>query len=1026
MCHTFGRNAPHRLRHRRRRQKSRHTDSSNLLQSLSAVPYLLLPRNRAPISRVSPPTCFGRRFCPSPLPALPLMADPVTAAAAAIGWGLKAVGWVASPVISDLFKKCSSFVSFDTSEKLRKLEPKIFLLERVMEMMAESPHRVRLQQLFEDLKTAFYEAEDILDDVEYHRLKKEVQDYELTSDGPPSTMDLLKHKVQSLAVSPLTNKETGMSKKQLKRSLEKIEKVINEAHQILEWLNLPTVNKGQPSAANACTTATSPVKVIGRDEDRDKIIEMLHQNASHGKTNMNSSLCYSVVGIHGIAGSGKSTLAQFVFAQEEKDKLAEKDGHFDILLWVHVSQKPSIEAIYRRMFEAIEGYDCELNSLDRLQQELKDILTSKRFFLVLDDVWCNKDVGEQNLPQLLSPFKIGKRGSKILATSRNVDAFSDLGPDVRCANFPISDLGDSMFLELFMYHALGDRHADDGVGSTLWNIGVHIAKKLKRSPLAASTVGGQLRKRKNVEFWRRARDRDLLNETMGALSWSYQHLNEQIRQCFAYCSMFPRGHHFRPNVLLKLWVAEGFIRSTNAGKEMEDVGQDYFDELVSISFLQYGGKESCGEDYYLMHDLMYDLAERIAGHDCFRIEDGWTGEIPPGVRHLFIDTYNGEKLAMKIFQLENLRTLIIKVIKLWTPRDEEVFKNIIMRLQKLRVLNVTFGLTWHVNFLEPIGVKHIRHLTYRIGKSHGLILPRTFKKLHHIQTLDFGNCKRLSLSKDEVGINLVSLRHVGNASILKLVNIARSTSLQELGPYFTVSKERGCNIKHLRDLNQLRGRLRIRGVENVKSSEEALEAKLADKERLTELELCWDCDQESCNPEVEVEVLEGLCPPKDLEKLELCGYNGARYPNWMVGRQNGGLKCLQVLKLWKCSLGPAPVFEVFTLLRVLSLSACIWVTLPDNMVRLKSLEELSIELCQNIQSLPALPHSLKKLSIKYCKNIRSLPVLPQSLEELSIDYCPNIQSLPVLPQALTKLSTVDCPNIQSPPELLRSLEEFEV
>ncbi|KAI5009556.1 hypothetical protein ZWY2020_011693 [Hordeum vulgare] len=134
-----------------------------------------------------------------------LMADPVTAAAA-IGWGLKAVGWVASPAISDLFKKCSCFLGFNASEKLRKLEPKILLLERVMEMVAESPHRVRLQQLFEDLKSAFYEAEDIWDDVEYHRLEKQVQNYELNSDGPPSTMDLLKQKVQSLAVSPLTNK----------------------------------------------------------------------------------------------------------------------------------------------------------------------------------------------------------------------------------------------------------------------------------------------------------------------------------------------------------------------------------------------------------------------------------------------------------------------------------------------------------------------------------------------------------------------------------------------------------------------------------------------------------------------------------------------------------------------------------------------------------------------------------------------------------------------------------------------------
>ena len=45
----------------------------------------------------------------------------------------------------------------------------------------------------------------------------------------------------------------------------------------------------------------------------------------------------------------------------------------------------------------------------------------------------------------------------------------------------------------------------------------------------------------------------------------------------------------------------------------------------------------------------------------------------------------------------------------------------------------------------------------------------------------------------------------------------------------------------------------------------------------------------------------------------------------MVGRQNGGLKCLQELELRECSLlGLASVFEVFTLLRVLYLDGCIW------------------------------------------------------------------------------------------------------
>jgi hypothetical protein len=62
-------------------------------------------------------------------------------------------------------------------------------------------------------------------------------------------------------------------------------------------------------------------------------------------------------------------------------------------------------------------------------------------------------------------------------------------------------------------------------------VGAEIAKKLKRSPLAARTVGRQLCIRPNIEFWRNTRDRDLLDEAMGALWWSYQHLDERRRNC---------------------------------------------------------------------------------------------------------------------------------------------------------------------------------------------------------------------------------------------------------------------------------------------------------------------------------------------------------------------------------------------------------------------------------------------------------------------------------------------------------------
>jgi hypothetical protein len=210
-------------------------------------------------------------------------------------------------------------------------------------------------------------------------------------------------------------------------------------------------------------------------------------------------------------------------------------------MWVHVNQIFNVHGIYRQMLEAALGEPChEFSNLDTLQMKLEAALRGKRFLLVLDDVWTGKDVNDEyKLDQLCSPLKAGDTGSKVLVTTRFADAAKYLG----CHSpIKIPDLNEMDFLNLFMHYALHGANLGDQESETFRMIGGRIAVKMKGSPLAARVVGARLRKRLQATIWRTIEDHDLLTDTMGALWWSYQYLDEYVRRCFAYCSIFPQGH----------------------------------------------------------------------------------------------------------------------------------------------------------------------------------------------------------------------------------------------------------------------------------------------------------------------------------------------------------------------------------------------------------------------------------------------------------------------------------------------------
>ncbi|KAM3196695.1 hypothetical protein ACQJBY_072412 [Aegilops geniculata] len=891
-----------------------------------------------------------------------------------VAWGMSVAGWIMSPIISRLLDKALSYCKDDKKKTLYRLLTDVLpRLTLTLEAADAINHRVLFEHMVSGLKSAFYGIEDILDELEYIRhqekldrqksfsSKKEKKKSIITLDAEAGPSN------QDICIEPSLTFTAALNDR-LKDNMAMIEELIDKAQDIIALAEPSRKDKtGTAKSTQASTTSDPTAAVIGRDEDRDRIAEMLRDEKCDGNPSSSISECFSVIGIYGISGSGKTTLAQHICKYEE-DK-----NCFDLIMWIHVSPKFSVSDIFKEMFEAA-SVDKEKScrtfcSLDILEKELKKKLEGKRFLLVLDDIWCDRDFDKQKLAKLLSPLKLGERGSKILATSRNKDAFSDLGPGVACTVFPISALDENVFLELFMYYALENTNADDSDKKELKDIGAAIALKLKGSPLAASTVGGQLRKRKNdVGFWREVQDRDLLNETLGALWWSYQHLDENVRRCFAYCSIFPERHRLYRDELVKLWVAEGFIQTTNAEEDMEAVGRDYFDELLATSFLQPGGYH-LGSFYYLVHDLMHDLAKKAAGSDCLRMDNGSRREVPHDVRHLFVG--NEEMNIKKIFGLKNLRTLIIDG-KEWSTRlNEQFFDKVFKKLQKLRVLAVEINERRVFRIPDSIVcLKHLRYLALRMfGKESKLILPETLAKLYHLQVLILYVHDTEFPSDINTG-NLTKLRHISGGQIgIYFPNIGRLTSLQTL-KVFQVRTEHGQELKQLRDLNKLRSCLAIQSLENVKSKEEAHEAKLADKKGLQGLRLSWSCDS-TCTPEAEAEVLEGLCPPKDLKSLGIMNYHGLRYPNWMVSEKNGGPKHLHVLKIRGCSrLGPAPhLFGFFIHLRELVISDCSWDCLPNNMKDLRSLKTLMIMNCLHLKSLPELPLSLTKFEVHDCNEV---------------------------------------------------------
>ncbi|TXG74782.1 hypothetical protein ES288_1Z011400v1 [Gossypium darwinii] len=862
-----------------------------------------------------------------------------------------------------------------------------------------------VKKWLEDLQDLAYDVDDILDEFAYEELRLKLN----KSQAQASTS-----KVRKLIPTCFTGTSFAPTSFLFKNSMiPKVREITTRLNSLTtrrsslglsEILSQAPTSKGKQPRLQPTSVLDGVVEYVGRHKEKTEMIEFLKGDNSNG---------VSVLSIVGMGGMGKTTLAQLVY----NDATINQSFHHKA--WVCVSDNFDAVNITRTILKSIDPDSRDENDLNLLQVKLKEKLSGKRFLLVLDDIW-NENYNDWTI--LRSPFGAG---THIIVTTRLQMVSSIVDP---LKAFHLDKLSDDDCLSIFTQHALKARNFDGHL--QFKEIGEKIVRRCNGLPLAAKAIGSLLRTVKYHGKWERIYESEIWNlpeEQCGiipALRLSYHHLPSYLKRCFAHCSILPKDYEFEEEEIILLWRAEGLLQQ-KAKPQIKDLGNQYFQDLVSRSFFQTSSKDksrffqtsSNDKSRFVMHDLINDLAQVVAGEICSKLEGDKKWKFSNRTRHssYIVSDYDTVKKFEPFDQVNSLRTFLPLMCDYRVPfLTNVVLDDLLPRLGYLRMLSLSgYKITELPDVFENL--KHLRYLNF--SSTQIKCLPDSLCTLYHLETLLLRRCYKLQRLPSKMG-NLVNLHYLdirGANSIERIpFRIDKLRNLQRLSD-FIIAEGDGCHIRYLKYLSNLEGDFRLSGLENV-NGEDAGESKLYEKQGIDRLELHWrkKFENPSRNKEVEEWVLDSLCPPKKLEQLVIENYGGAKFSTWIADPSFKNMLSLELCNCKNCK--SLPSIGRLLLLKDLSISGLDQVhkigaeLFGENQSNaFASLESLRFDnmlnweewdLCEDDEQASKFP-SLRFLSIRKCPLLLgTLPTILQSLQTLEIYNCKrlvvSISSFPLL------------------------------
>ncbi|WVZ04298.1 hypothetical protein V8G54_025104 [Vigna mungo] len=777
-------------------------------------------------------------------------------------------------------------------------------------------------------KDVVVDAEDILDEIDY-----EVSESQVEAESQSAATKVWWNFVKSSFVGFFEN-EIGSRMEKVIENLKDLEK---ESH----YLSLEKgigLGVGSESGSKLTYTSLPNENVIyGRDDDKESIFNWI---TSELTSDTDIKLC--ILSIVGMGGLGKTSLAQHVFNDPRIE------GKFNIKAWVSVPQEFDILNVSKAIFEGVSTSPVDSTNLEEVHKKLKEKLMGKKFLLVFDDNWNeNKSKWEQ------------------------VQKALEFGPQ---------EVG---FLSLH-----GARSANSQLDPDFMEIGKKIVEKCNGLPLVLKTMGSLLYNKPSLHEWESIMKSEMWDfsenesDILPALKLSYLHLPSHLKKCFASCALFPKGCVFDKECLIQLWMPQNFLESSSTIKSPKEVGEQYFNDLLSRSFFQQSNKEE--ENAFIMHDLLMDLAKYLCQDICIRLGVDEPQGIHKRTRHFSFATdliriFDG---FGNLIDSRKLHTFVQTGWRRYPPmsfwRCNTSVDDLFSKFKYIRVLSLN-GFLRFTEVPKSIGnLKHLRSLYLSYTEIEKL--PNSIGLLYKLQTLKLNYCERLKeLPSGLLQLDRLCFLELLNTKVKNVHILGKLKNLQVLMNSFCVDMHKELSIQQLGQIN-LHGSLSIRGLQNIEDPSHASEAYLKNKPHLVELEFKWNwsdsssvdsSDSSSDDSTKDEDVIENLQPSKHLKKLSISSYMGEQFPNWLFDNSLPNMVSLV-------------------------LEECVYCKRLPPLGLLLSFKDLRIEKLHGIVS--AFPR-LQKLSIKGCPKLKGqLPELLVPLEKLIITDCEKLEV--VAPRAL--------------------------